>query len=73
MTLVYGYDVKSYNDRLLVAARKMADLGSRTVLPGAFLVNDIPLCKLPDPARERPIEETHCSETYSRVDLAAKL
>jgi hypothetical protein len=46
MTLVYGYDVKSYNDRLLVAARKVADLGSSTVLPGSALINEIPLCKL---------------------------
>ncbi len=46
MSLVYGYDVKSYNDRLLVVARKMAELGS-AVLPGTVLVNEIPLCKLP--------------------------
>jgi hypothetical protein len=45
MSLVYGYDVKSYDDHLLVIARKMAELGS-AVLPGTVLVNEIPLCKL---------------------------
>ncbi|KAI9457527.1 cytochrome P450 [Russula earlei] len=44
MSLVYGYDVKSYNDRLLVVARKMAELGS-AVLPGTVLVNEIPILK----------------------------
>ncbi|KAH9994294.1 cytochrome P450 [Russula vinacea] len=44
MSLVYGYDVKSYNDHLLVVARKMAELGS-AVLPGTVLVNEIPLLK----------------------------
>lgn len=75
MSLVYGYDVKSYNDRLLVVARKMADLGS-AVLPGTVLVNEIPLCKLPhltQRRRERQAKETHCSETYSRLDPMAKL
>jgi len=74
MSLVYGYDVKSYNDHLLVVTRKMAELGS-AVLPGTVLVNEIPLCKLPDSTRhrERPTKGTHCSETYSRVDPGAKL
>jgi hypothetical protein len=48
MSLVYGYDVKGYDDHLFVIARKMAELGS-AVLPGTVLVNEIPLCKLPPP------------------------
>ncbi|KAH9952447.1 cytochrome P450 [Russula dissimulans] len=44
MSLVYGYDVKTYNDRLLVVARKMAELGG-AVLPGTVLVNEIPILK----------------------------
>ena len=46
MSLVYGYDVKSYDDHLLVVARKMAELGS-AVLPGSVLVNDLPFRKPP--------------------------
>jgi len=46
MSLVYGYDVKSYDDHLLVVARKMAELGG-AVLPGSILVNELPLCKHP--------------------------
>jgi len=75
MSLVYGYEVKSYDDHLLVVARKMAELGS-AVLPGTVLVNEIPLCELPDSAqmrRERPTKGTHCSETYSRVDPPVQL
>jgi hypothetical protein len=44
MSLVYGYDVKGYDDHLLSVARKMAELGS-AVLPGTLLVNDVPLCE----------------------------
>jgi hypothetical protein len=42
MSLVYGYDVKSYDDHFLAVARKMAELGS-TVMPGTVLVNEVPL------------------------------
>jgi hypothetical protein len=55
MSLVYGYDVKSYSDRLLVVARKMAELGS-AVLPGTVLVNEIPLCELFHPRASRTID-----------------
>jgi hypothetical protein len=75
MSLVYGYDVESYNDHLLVVARKMAELGS-AVLPGTVLVNEIPLCKLSYSTQMRrkwPTETTHRSETHSRVDTPAKL
>jgi hypothetical protein len=46
MSLVYGYEVKAYDDHLLVVARKMAELGS-AVLPGSILVNELPFCKHP--------------------------
>lgn len=44
MSLVYGYDVKGYDDHLLAVARKMAELGS-AVLPGTVLVNEVPLLR----------------------------
>ncbi len=44
MSLVYGYDVKGYDDHLLAVARKMAELGS-AFLPGTVLVNEVPLCE----------------------------
>jgi hypothetical protein len=75
MSLVYGYDVKSYNDHLLVVARKMAELGS-AVLPGTVLVNEIPPCKPPDSTqtrRERQTKGNPFSKTYSRLDPTAKL
>lgn len=44
MSLVYGYEVKSYDDHLLAVARKMAELGG-AVLPGSTLVNELPFCR----------------------------
>lgn len=44
MSLVYGYEVKRYDDHLLAVARKMAELGG-AVLPGSTLVNELPFCK----------------------------
>ncbi|KAH9971777.1 cytochrome P450 [Russula compacta] len=44
VSLIYGYDVKSYDDDLLVVLRKITELGG-TVLPGTVLVNEIPLLR----------------------------
>lgn len=74
MSLVYGYDVKAYNDRLLVVARKMAELGS-AVLPGTVLVNEIPIRKFPVVATRiaRPTKGTNFSEIHSRVGPVVEL
>ncbi|KAI0056400.1 cytochrome P450 [Artomyces pyxidatus] len=45
MASVYGYDAQDHNDRYLSVATEMSHLGSRTVLPGALLVNDLPILK----------------------------
>ncbi|KAI0056406.1 cytochrome P450 [Artomyces pyxidatus] len=45
MASVYGYDVQEHADRYLGVACEMSLLGSRTVLPGALLVNDLPFLK----------------------------
>ncbi|KAI9457535.1 cytochrome P450 [Russula earlei] len=41
----YGYEVAGRNDRKMDVARKMAQLGADTVLPGALLVNDLPFLR----------------------------
>ncbi len=76
MSLVYGYDVKSYDDHLLVVARKMAELGG-AVLPGSILVNELPLCKHPPLDASRTTDRKGLgpifSETHPRVDPVAEL
>ena len=41
----YGYEVKGINDRKVNAAKNMIQLASKTALPGALLVNDLPFCE----------------------------
>jgi hypothetical protein len=41
----YGYEVKGINDRKVNAAKNMIQLSSKTALPGAILVNDLPFCE----------------------------
>ena len=83
VSLIYGYDVKSYDDDLLVVLRKITELGG-TVLPGTVLVNEIPLCKTffflpPNWIRRRGANNNtddyffFFSETYSCVDPVAEL
>ena len=44
MSLTYGFDIKSHEDRFLAAAeRALATLEEATV-PGAFLVDTFPVC-----------------------------
>jgi hypothetical protein len=42
LAITYGYEAQGRSDRKIEVARRMADLGSATVLPGALLVNDLP-------------------------------
>jgi len=43
--MVYGYEVKERGDRKITAGRKITQLGSETVTPGAVLVNELPFCE----------------------------
>jgi hypothetical protein len=43
MAITYGYEVKGDDDRKLYAARELATLISKSALPGALLVNELPL------------------------------
>ncbi|KAI0069313.1 cytochrome P450 [Artomyces pyxidatus] len=45
MSTVYDYDVKAHGDRYLEAAIEMSKLGARTVMPGAVLVNHLPMLR----------------------------
>jgi hypothetical protein len=40
--MTYGYEVSGRNDKRIDAARKLAEIGGETALPGALLVNDLP-------------------------------
>jgi hypothetical protein len=41
--MVYGYDAQSRNDdRLVKVSRELVQFGTRIILPGALLVNNIP-------------------------------
>ena len=43
MAITYGYEVKGNHDRKLDAARELSTLTSKSALPGALLVNELPL------------------------------
>jgi hypothetical protein len=44
LAMTYGYEPQGRTDRKVEVARKFSDFGSEVGLPGALLVNDIPLC-----------------------------
>ena len=46
MHLTYGYDLKE-NDDILVPARRISEIMSKLVLPGAALINHFPFRKVP--------------------------
>jgi hypothetical protein len=41
--MTYGYEVQGRDDRKVDVARRTSDLGAATSLPGALLVNHLPL------------------------------
>ncbi|KAF8266320.1 cytochrome P450 [Lactarius quietus] len=45
MAITYGYEVKEGHDRKLYAARELSTLASESALPGALLVNELPLLR----------------------------
>ena len=42
MSLTYGYDLKTYDDDLIVAPVEINKILAQSVLPGAVLMNHIP-------------------------------
>ena len=44
MSLTYGYDLKSHDDKMIVAPVQITRILERLVLPGALLVNHFPFC-----------------------------
>ncbi|KAI9454956.1 cytochrome P450 [Russula earlei] len=40
LAMTYGYDAKGRDDRLIDAAKKLSELGTRSSLPGSLLVNE---------------------------------
>jgi len=45
LALEYGYEVKDINDRVVKVGKKMIQLLGETALPGALLVNTLPICE----------------------------
>ncbi len=45
LAMGYGYEVQGRNDRWVDISRKLAQLASQTMLPGAMLINDLPFCE----------------------------
>ncbi|KAH9976314.1 cytochrome P450 [Lactifluus volemus] len=45
LAMTYGYEPQGRTDRKVEVARKFSDFGSEVGLPGALLVNDIPLLR----------------------------
>ncbi|KAI0263954.1 cytochrome P450 [Gloeopeniophorella convolvens] len=43
LSMTYGYDVKERDDKFLVLAKKLVEIAAPSFLPGAALVNQIPL------------------------------
>ena len=63
MSLTYGFDIKSHDNRFLAAAeRALATLEEATV-PGAFLIDTFPICTCQRVAFCFPLSTVH-SETH---------
>jgi hypothetical protein len=68
----YGYEVKGINDRNVIAAKNMIQLSSKTALPGAILVNDLPFCEF-SLCKWKRSTLIHTSTTHSSMASVAKL
>lgn len=44
MSLTYGFEVKSHDDPFLAAAERGLVITEKAAVPGAFLVNTLPIC-----------------------------
>ncbi|KAF8872236.1 cytochrome P450 [Infundibulicybe gibba] len=45
MAIVYGHDISAMNDKFVLIAEEVDDLGTRAMLPGAWLVNTFPVLR----------------------------
>jgi len=46
LAMTYGYEAQEHNDRMIDAARNLSNFAVERTLPGALLVNEVPLCML---------------------------
>ena len=44
LAITYGYEVQERDDKMVDAAKRMTKFGEDRILPGALLVNHIPIC-----------------------------
>jgi len=49
MEMTYGMDIKSHEDKFLQAADRALEHLEKAMVPGAFLVDAIPICLPPNP------------------------
>ena len=44
LEMTYGYEVKGRYDRMLDVSKRLNEFATKTFLPGALLVNELPFC-----------------------------
>jgi hypothetical protein len=59
LTMAYGYEVQGPNDRKVDVAKKLLQLASEIVLPGALLINDLPFCESSPSYRHSAQRDSH--------------
>jgi hypothetical protein len=42
LAVTYGYEARGHHDRMIEAAKKLTELGTRASLPGSLLINELP-------------------------------
>ncbi|KAF8872239.1 cytochrome P450 [Infundibulicybe gibba] len=45
MAIVYGHDISAMNDKFVLIAEEVADISTKAMLPGAWLVNTFPVLR----------------------------
>ncbi|KAI0263944.1 cytochrome P450 [Gloeopeniophorella convolvens] len=45
LSMTYGYNIEGSGDKFLAIARHMSEIGAATIIPGATLVNELPLLR----------------------------
>jgi len=53
MDITYGMDIKSHEDQFLQAAERAMGYAEKTMVPGAFLIDTVPIRAFTTPCRFR--------------------
>jgi hypothetical protein len=72
--MAYGYDAQGRNDdRLVKVSRELVQFGTRIILPGALLVNNIPFRERSALYQIRLAEKYSLSTIHSRMAFVVQL